>query len=96
MKPQSNKLPPMKPEEHAGQRAKYFFFLDNDKFESESSSINGADVRAKLPPEKAGYAIYLESHGNDPDEQVSDGAAYSLEKTPLHFYSVPPANFGMR
>jgi hypothetical protein len=86
----------MKPEEHVGQRVKYFFFLDNTKYESDSSSITGADVRAKLPPEKAGYAIYQESHGNDPDLLVADAAGFSLEKTPLHFYSVPPANFGFQ
>jgi hypothetical protein len=79
---------------HPEGRVKYFFFLDGNKFESATSSITGADVRAKLPPDKAGYAIYLEEHGNDPDKQVADADTFSLEKTPLHFYSVPPANFG--
>jgi hypothetical protein len=75
-------------------KKKYFFFLDGTRFESDTSSINGADVRAKLPPEKAGYAIYLEAHGNEPDKQITDAEAFSLEKMPLRFYSVPPANFG--
>ena len=74
---------------------KYFFSLDGTKHESETSSINGADVRAKLPPEKAGYAIYLEAHGNEPDKQITDSEAFSLEKHPLCFYSVPPATFGL-
>ncbi|MDB6059496.1 MAG: hypothetical protein JWO95_3340 [Verrucomicrobiales bacterium] len=76
-------------------KKKYLFFLDGAQHETDSSSISGADVRAKLSPEKAGYAIYLESHGKDPDKQVSDAEAFSLEKMPLRFYSVPPANFGM-
>ena len=59
------------------------------------SSINGADVRAKLPPEKAGYAIYLEGHHNEPDKQITDTEAFSLEKHILCFYSVPPATFGL-
>lgn len=84
-----------KPEEHPGGRVKYFFFLDSQKFESETSSITGADVRAKLPPEKAGYAINLEQQGNDPDKVITDTDSFSLEKKPLHFYSVPPANFGL-
>ena len=84
----------MKPEEHVGQKPNYFFFLDQRKFEVETSSITGAQIRAKLLPEQAGYAIYLEAHGNDPDKQVADGDTFSLEKPPLHFYSVPPANFG--
>jgi len=75
-------------------KVKYDFFLDSQKYESDTSSISGATVRAKLPPEKAGYAIYLESHGHDPDKLVQDGDNFSLEKNPLRFYSVPPATFG--
>jgi len=85
----------MKPEDQSGGRVKYFFFLDGQKYESETSSITGADIRAKLPAEKAGYGIRLETHGNDPDTVVTDTMSLSLEKTPLHFYSVPPANFGL-
>jgi len=85
-----------KPEENPSGRVKYFFFLDGQKFESESSSITGADVRAKLPAEKAGYAINLEQQGNEPDTVVTDTMSFSLEKRPLHFYSVPPANFGLQ
>lgn len=84
----------MNAEEQAGSRPKYFFFLDSQKYESPTSSVTGAEVRAKLPPEKKGYAIYLEMHGGEPDQLVADTATFSLEKTPLHFYSVPPANFG--
>jgi hypothetical protein len=74
---------------------KYVFFLDGIEFKSETSSINGADVRAKLPPEKAGYSIFLESKGSEPDKQITDAEAFSLEKGPLCFYSVPPATFGL-
>lgn len=86
----------MKPEDNpaAGKKTKYFFFLDGQKYEMESSSVSGATIRAKLPPEKAGYAVYLEAQGNAPDEQVQDTSAYSLEKNPPRFYSVPPATFG--
>ena len=79
---------------HTGHGTKTFFFLDREKFETDTPTISGADVRAKLPAAKAGYAIYLEAHGNDPDPLVTDTMTFSLEKTPLHFYSVPPANFG--
>jgi len=76
-------------------KVKYFFSLDGKEYESDTSSINGADVRAKLPPEKAGYAIYLEAHGNEPDKQITDTETFSLEKHHLRFYSVPPATFGL-
>jgi len=85
----------MKPEELPPEKkVKYQYFLDGQKYESDTSSISGATVRSKLPPEKAGYAIYLESHGHDPDKLVQDSDNFSLEKNPLRFYSVPPATFG--
>jgi hypothetical protein len=77
------------------EKVKYFYFLDGHKYESDTSSINGADVRAKLPPEKAAYAIYLEEHGGQPDKKITDGETFSLEKKEPHFYSVPPATFGL-
>lgn len=82
-----------KPDETSGHKPTYFFFLDRDKHETDSSSITGAVVRSKLPAEKAGYAVYREGHGNDPDKLVNDADGFSLEPPP-HFYSVPPANFG--
>ncbi len=75
-------------------KVKYQYFLDNKKFETETSSLSGSTVRGHLPPEKAGYAIFLESQGNEPDKQINDTDNFSLEKKPLRFYSVPPANFG--
>ena len=77
------------------EKKEYFFSLDGQKYESKHSSVTGADVRAKLPPEKAGYAIYLESHGSEPDKQITDAESFSLEKHALCFYSVPPATFGL-
>lgn len=83
----------MKPEEHPAPKVKYSYFLDGTKIDTDSSSITGAEVRAKLPPEKSGYALYLEGHGNDPDKLVNDADSFSLDKK-LRFYSVPPATFG--
>jgi len=75
-------------------RPKYFFFLDGNKIDSDSSSVSGGTVRSHLPAEKAGYAIYLEGHGKDPDKLVADTDGFSLEKDPPRFYSVPSATFG--
>jgi len=85
----------LKHDEQHHKEVKYFFSLDGVKHEWATSSINGADVRAKLPPEKVGYAIYLEAHGNDADKQITDAEGFSLEKHMLCFYSVPPATFGL-
>jgi len=81
-------------DKHDEKKVEYVFILDDKKYETKSSSITGADVRAKLPPDKAGYAIFLESHGSDPDKQITDSESFSLEKHELCFYSVPPATFG--
>jgi hypothetical protein len=87
----------MKPDERPQPPAhsvKYFYFLDSQKIDSTSFSITGAAVRANLPSEKSGYAIFLESQGADPDKQVQDSDVFSLDKPPLKFYSAPPATFG--
>jgi len=83
-----------KPEMEKEQKPKYHYFLDREKFDTDASSLTGAEIRSKLGPDKAGYAIFLESQGNEPDKMVNDGDAFSIEKKPLRFYSVPPANFG--
>jgi hypothetical protein len=81
-------------EEHKHHPVTYSFSLDGAEYKSATSSITGAEVRAKLPPEKAGYSIFLESRGTEPDKQINDADTFSLEKGLLCFYSVPPATFG--
>lgn len=85
-----------KPDPDTKKKVKYKYFLDSVKINAESSSLSGSTIREHLPPEKAGYAIFLESQGNDPDKKVQDGDNFSIENKPLRFYSVPPANFGAR
>jgi len=87
----------MKPDDHPkppDPKVNYFYFLDSKKIDSDTSSVSGATIRTKLPPEKAGYAIFLEAQGPGPDKQVQDADNFALEKPPLKFYSVPPATFG--
>ena len=69
----------MNTDEHIEKKPKYLYFLDGKKIETDSSSLTGADVRAKLPPEQNGYAIYLETVGDEPDELVNDARTFSLE-----------------
>ena len=92
----SNEDNNLKPEPEPHQKVKYQYFLDLQKYENESSSLSGLTVREQLPADKAGYAIFLESQGNEPDKQIRDDDNFSLEKKPLRFYSVPPANFGSK
>jgi hypothetical protein len=73
---------------------KYIYFIDGEKFESESANTTGALIKVNLPEAKRGYALYLEGHGNDPDTLINDDTSVSLENGTKHFYTVPPASFG--
>jgi hypothetical protein len=78
-----------------GKDHKYNYFVDGQKFETEDSSITGALIKLKLPEAKRSYALYLEGHGNDPDELISDDITVDLDKGAKHFHTVPPASFGI-
>jgi hypothetical protein len=79
-----------KPEE------KFLYFVDGVEFESKEEHITGAIIMAKLPEAKRGYALYLEGHGKQPDELIRPETSITLEKhKPKHFYTVPPASFGL-
>jgi hypothetical protein len=75
---------------------KFFYFVDDKKYESNSSSVTGAEIKAKIPNFDRSYALYVEGEGSDPDRQVADTDAFDLEhhKAPYRFYTVPPATFG--
>jgi hypothetical protein len=73
----------------------HHFSLDGVKYDPSHAIIKGAEVRAKLPPEKKDYPIFLEEHGDKPDRQITDDETFSLEKHSLCFYSTPPATFGL-
>jgi|KBSSwiS6_1023812.scaffolds.fasta_scaffold33680_2 hypothetical protein len=73
---------------------KYNYFVDGEKFEADDSTITGALIKLKLPESKRSYQLYLEGHGNEPNELVNDNTIVSLDKGAKHFISVPPATFG--
>lgn len=77
---------------------KYFYFVDNVRYEHPDGSITGAQIKARIPsPYEPSYSLFLEGHGNDPDTLVQDSDSFSLERQghgPLKFHTVPPAQFG--
>ena len=85
----------MEKKEEQAKDHKYLYFVDGDKFEVETANTTGALMKAKLPEGKRGYALYEEGHGNDPDTLINDETSVSLEKGAKHFYTVPPASFGI-
>jgi hypothetical protein len=76
---------------------KYFFFVDNQKYDWPSSGISGAQVRAVVPDLSPTFQLILEGHGSEADRPINDPDSFDLERAgrgPLKFYSAPPATFG--
>ena len=76
---------------------KYFYFVDSERFDSDSEFTTGAIIKSRLPDAKRNYALFLEGQGNNPDTLIADDTSVDLQKDkgPKRFYTVPPASFGM-
>src|SRR5947209_19317904 len=75
---------------------KFFYFVDNVKYETDQETITGALIKAKIPNFDPSYGLFLESVGGGPDQLITDDATVSLQKEhgPRRFFTVPPAAFG--
>lgn len=87
------------PSSHAqpsGSNEKYFYFVDGEKFESETEFTTGATIKSRLTETKRSYALFLEGQGSNPDTLIGDDTSIDLgkDKGPKRFYTVPPASFG--
>jgi hypothetical protein len=77
---------------------KFHFFVDNKKYETDKSSLTGADIKAMIAGFNPAYQLYLEVSGAGEDRPVADSEAISLDPAGhgvRKFYTVPPATFGM-
>jgi len=76
----------------------YFFFVGDEKFETEQAAVTGAYIKSRVANLPAGAGIQLDGHGNDPDKIVGDTDIVSLElghgQGVRHFTVAPPASFG--
>jgi hypothetical protein len=84
--------------EHGAGTPTYFFFVDGKKFDWPSPTMTGAQIKAAVPGLNPSFQIIQEGHGSDPDRPVADGDTFQLQlqgRGPLHFYTAPPATFGM-
>jgi hypothetical protein len=81
-------------EHDAKDHKRYVFFVDGKKFETEKSSLTGAEIKgtAGVTPT---YQLMLEEPGDDPDKPIADSEGVAM-KEGMHFYVVPPATFGWR
>lgn len=73
---------------------KHHFFVDTKKYETEKSSMTGAEIKTQANVNPT-YQLFLEEKGDDPDRAISDGETISIDNPPKHFYAVPPATFGV-
>lgn len=73
-----------------------FFFVDNVKYETDQSTLTGAQIKARVPGLDPSFSLFLEGHGNEEDQQIGDDDSVSLEKEkgPRRFFTAPPATFG--
>ncbi len=73
-----------------------FFFVDNVKYETDQSTLTGAQIKARVPGLDPSFSLFLEGHGTEEDRQIGDDDSVSLEKDhgPLRFFTAPPATFG--
>ena len=77
---------------------KFFFFVNDDKIETDQEVVTGAYVKSRLPNLPPGTGLELEGQGHDPNRPIGDGDSISLAlghgEGPKRFTTVPPANFG--
>jgi len=83
--------------ENAQKHKKYHFFGDAKRYESEKSSLTGADIKA-IAGVTAAYQLFLEGEGDTPDKPIADSETVVLKEgeDTRHFYAVPPATFGAK
>jgi hypothetical protein len=84
-------------EEHHDEN-RFFYFVDNVKYETDQETVTGALIKAKIPSIDQSYNLFLETTGGGPDQLITDDTKVSLEKEhgPRRFYTVPPAVAGRR
>ena len=87
-----------KPSESPGkpEPKKYVFLYEGRAYHSSDRTVTGAIIKSIIGEFPPGYQLFMESPGDEPDEQIRDDQSVDLEKDqgPRRFFAVPPANFG--
>lgn len=81
--------------EHSA-RTHYQYFVDNTKYENDSTSITGSQIKARIPGYNPAFQLFLEGHGQEADRLIADPESVDLTKGAPHLYTAPPATFGQR
>lgn len=81
--------------EDARKEKEYVYYVDANRFTTESRSLTGAQIKAQASV-TPNYQLFLEEEGDRPDKPISDGESVEMKEgeDTRHFYAVPPATFG--
>ena len=74
-------------------KTKFAIHIDGQVYHVEQSSMTGSELK-QIANKEPQFQIFLEGQGNSPDTQIGDAEAITI-KSGLHFYTVPPATFGL-
>lgn len=79
---------------HEHEHHQYEFMVDGKVCFSDQPILTGSLIKA-LAEDDPTDGLFIEGHGNHPDQQVGDTDSIDLrEPHHRHFYTMPPANFG--
>lgn len=95
--PDITKAPPRDDEKDKDRGPEKFKFnVDGAHHETDQPSLTGARIKV-LAGIDMSFGLFLESHGNRPDQQIADSEIVDLSAPGREqFYTVPPATFGGR
>lgn len=72
----------------------YVVHVDDIIFKTTETSLTGSEIKA-LAARDFQYQLFLEENEDDLDQAIQDTELVSL-KNGLHFYTIPPATFGVK
>ncbi len=69
------------------------FYVDNKEYETELTTIIGAQVLAYIGDYDESSSLFLEGEGDNPDIPIFDDTTFDMVED-MRFYLVPPATAG--
>ncbi len=72
----------------------FVIHIDGEKKDVNQTTLSGAQLKALVGKDST-YQLFQELPGNEPDRLIGDTDAVQMGNG-LHFYTVPPATFGVR
>lgn len=71
----------------------FTIFVDGVEYKTDQASMVGAAIKT-LAGKDLQYDLFLEMDGGQPDRKILNTEAVAM-RNGLHFYTAPPASFGL-